>query len=402
MTVDADTLLHREALRRLVSRLESAPADTVAVAGAVMIRNSRVNLLTRMQEWDYFLGIAAVKRMQGLYQRTLVAQGASRCTAPSRCAESEDGPTRSARTSSSRGGSWRAASGCDFEPTAVAFTDAPTQVSHFMRQRARLGTRHGRGIRTVPPWRQSRVLSRLVAGIDLMIPLLDIGYALICLPGLVLVGVGYPVIVGVWTLSCCRSRSWSTEGASTPAAKVFGPLGLRVRRNPLGYLAFLLVYQALCSAASLVGYAQEIGAPTGAGSSRYRRRSARSDDPLRSASRPRPRHRAWLDLAKQAEDSGFDTLYVADHLGATASPFAALTAAAPATSTLRIGTYVLNVGIRDPLAIASDAATLDVLSERTLRPRARRRPHARRMDHDRSRVPDPATGSGDSSRRSRS
>jgi cellulose synthase/poly-beta-1,6-N-acetylglucosamine synthase-like glycosyltransferase len=29
-----------------------------------------------MQEWDYFLGIASVKRMQGLYQGTLVAQGA--------------------------------------------------------------------------------------------------------------------------------------------------------------------------------------------------------------------------------------------------------------------------------------------------------------------------------------
>ena len=74
VTVDADTLLHEQALRRLVSRLESAPRDTVAVAGAVMIRNSRQNLLTRMQEWDYFLGIAAVKRMQGLYQSTLVAQ----------------------------------------------------------------------------------------------------------------------------------------------------------------------------------------------------------------------------------------------------------------------------------------------------------------------------------------
>ena len=30
----------------------------------------------RVQEWDYFLGIASVKRMQGLYQGTLVAQGA--------------------------------------------------------------------------------------------------------------------------------------------------------------------------------------------------------------------------------------------------------------------------------------------------------------------------------------
>ncbi|HEV7526187.1 MAG TPA: TIGR03621 family F420-dependent LLM class oxidoreductase [Acidimicrobiia bacterium] len=72
--------------------------------------------------------------------------------------------------------------------------------------------------------------------------------------------------------------------------------------------------------------------------------------------------RAWLDLAIKAEDLGFDALYVADHVGATASPFAALSAAAAVTTTLRLGTYVLNCGIREPLDIASDAATLDQLS----------------------------------------
>jgi probable F420-dependent oxidoreductase len=72
--------------------------------------------------------------------------------------------------------------------------------------------------------------------------------------------------------------------------------------------------------------------------------------------------RAWLDLARRAEDSGFDALYVADHLGVTASPFAALAAAAGVTSTLKLGTYVLNVGVRDPLSLASDAATVDVVS----------------------------------------
>lgn len=41
-----------------------------------MVRNSRENFLCRAQEWDYFHGIAAVKRMQGMYHGTLVAQGA--------------------------------------------------------------------------------------------------------------------------------------------------------------------------------------------------------------------------------------------------------------------------------------------------------------------------------------
>jgi len=75
-TVDADTLLMPSALRRVVARLLISPSDTVAVAGAVFVRNSRQNFITRAQEWDYFLGIASVKRQQGLFQGTMVAQGA--------------------------------------------------------------------------------------------------------------------------------------------------------------------------------------------------------------------------------------------------------------------------------------------------------------------------------------
>ena len=128
-----------------------------------------------------------------------------------------------------------------------------------MRQRARWARGMFEGIRAVPPWRQSRVLSRLVAGIDLMIPLLDVGYALIFLPGLVLWALGYPVIVGFWTLLVLPVTVLVYGGLRHhQRTKVFGPLGLRVRRNRFGYLGFLLLYQALCSVASIVGYAQEI------------------------------------------------------------------------------------------------------------------------------------------------
>ena len=72
--------------------------------------------------------------------------------------------------------------------------------------------------------------------------------------------------------------------------------------------------------------------------------------------------RAWHELAKKVESLGFDALYVADHPGVTASPFAALASAAAVTSTLKLGTYVCNAGVRDPVALAGDAATVDVLS----------------------------------------
>ena len=73
--------------------------------------------------------------------------------------------------------------------------------------------------------------------------------------------------------------------------------------------------------------------------------------------------RAFLDLARKAEDLGFHALYVADHVGLTAAPFPLLAAAASATTTLRLGTYVLNCGVRDPLMIASETATLDAISD---------------------------------------
>ncbi len=260
VTVDADTILHRDALAHIVARIESAPSDTVAVAGTVLARNSRSNLLTRMQEWDYFLGIAAVKRMQGLYQSTLVAQGAFSLY----------------RTDAVRAvGGWPDAIGEDivitwrlmengarvyFEPSAVAFTDVPDTLAVFMRQRSRWARGMLEGLRAVPPWRQKRGLTKLIASVDLFIPLLDVGYVLIWLPGLVLFFLGYPLIVSIWTLVVLPVTMLIYGGLRRYQSRhVFKPLGLQVRRNRFGYLAFLIGYQVLCSSASLVGYAQWLG-----------------------------------------------------------------------------------------------------------------------------------------------
>jgi len=67
--------------------------------------------------------------------------------------------------------------------------------------------------------------------------------------------------------------------------------------------------------------------------------------------------------ARSAEAAGFDVFQVADHVGNQLSPFVALAAAAAATSTIRIGTLVLNNDLRHPVAVAQEAATLDRLSD---------------------------------------
>ncbi|HSO96603.1 MAG TPA: TIGR03621 family F420-dependent LLM class oxidoreductase [Acidimicrobiia bacterium] len=68
------------------------------------------------------------------------------------------------------------------------------------------------------------------------------------------------------------------------------------------------------------------------------------------------------DVARRAESAGFDTLLAGDHVG-TPDPFLVLQAAADATETLRVGTYVLNNDFHDPVLLARAVATLDVLSD---------------------------------------
>ncbi len=71
---------------------------------------------------------------------------------------------------------------------------------------------------------------------------------------------------------------------------------------------------------------------------------------------------AWRALARKAEDLGYSTLYVPDHLDDQWAPMVAATVAAEATTTLRVGTLVLDNDFRHPVVLAKEAATLDVVT----------------------------------------
>lgn len=71
----------------------------------------------------------------------------------------------------------------------------------------------------------------------------------------------------------------------------------------------------------------------------------------------------WREKARRAEALGFSTLLVADHLADQFAPMVALAAAATATTTLRLGTFVLNNDFRHPVLVARETAAIDVLSD---------------------------------------
>jgi probable F420-dependent oxidoreductase len=70
----------------------------------------------------------------------------------------------------------------------------------------------------------------------------------------------------------------------------------------------------------------------------------------------------WAATARRAEELGFDTLLIPDTVH-TLAPMPALAAAATATTTLHVGTYVLSAPNRPPGLVAWEAQTLQVLSD---------------------------------------
>jgi biofilm PGA synthesis N-glycosyltransferase PgaC len=265
VTVDADTLLHPEALRYLIGTLTQEPGGqhVCACAGALVVTSPTRNLLTKMQSWDYRLGINGIKRMQSAYDSTLVAQGAFSAYW-----------TEDVRAV----GGWPDAIGEDivltwsmmasrglvhYEPCALGATAVPERVSPLMRQRSRWAQGMLEGLRRHPPAEQPRALAKFVSGLDYLVPLLDIGYVFFWVPGIVLFIAGYPLLFSWWSMLVLPItlvifgllRRWQER-------HVFRRLGLRPRRDVVGFCGYLFGYRALVSTAALRGYVEYLtGAP---------------------------------------------------------------------------------------------------------------------------------------------
>jgi len=71
----------------------------------------------------------------------------------------------------------------------------------------------------------------------------------------------------------------------------------------------------------------------------------------------------WQEKARKVEGLGYATFTVPDHLTDLIAPMPALVSAAEATTTLRVGTNVLNNDLRHPLLVAREAAAVDLLTD---------------------------------------
>jgi alkanesulfonate monooxygenase SsuD/methylene tetrahydromethanopterin reductase-like flavin-dependent oxidoreductase (luciferase family) len=96
--------------------------------------------------------------------------------------------------------------------------------------------------------------------------------------------------------------------------------------------------------------------------------------------RPQPLTEIYEDALEDcivAERLGFDFCLVAEHHFAidqwAPSPLTLLAAMAARTERIRLGTGVLQLAFHDPVRVAEDIASIDLISKRALRARRRHR-----------------------------
>ena len=246
LTVDADTCLEKNAVQRIMNHIVCGKKS--CVAGNLFVQNPTASLAAKMQNYDYLLSIAAVKRFQGSYRSTLVAQGAF--SAYNTCAVR-------------RAGGWKEVMGEDivltyqmlekggdsgYEPAAVGYTRVPETMGELYRQRRRWAMGMLEGLGEVPPWRQ-RGFARYFTGVNLSIVYLDIAYLFGFVPGVILALLGYPYLVGLLTVFT------ALVGVVffLTVYRYQKRLGIPFRNSLVGFVLFLLFFQLVQSTAALHG-----------------------------------------------------------------------------------------------------------------------------------------------------
>ncbi|MGN6589937.1 MAG: glycosyltransferase [Sphingomicrobium sp.] len=257
-TIDGDSRLRSNSLSEIVERYLSDPPGTKAVAGAVLVRNSRSTLITAAQEWDYFHGISAVKRMQSMYHGTLVAQGAFSIYDKDALREVGGWPHSVGEDIVMTWAMLERGYRVGYAEDAIVFTDAPTTFRQFYQQRKRWSRGLIEALHTHKSLLFKRRLSTLFVWWNCLFLPLDLTFTFIFIPGLLAASLGYFWIAGPQTLFLLPLALIWNGVIFNIQRKMFIAKGLQVRRNLGGLLFYVLAYAVIMQPVCLWGYIAEL------------------------------------------------------------------------------------------------------------------------------------------------
>lgn len=257
ISMDADTTLGEElSLQRLATSLNE---KYTAVAGTVISRNPNKNWITRIQEWDYLFGISIVKRIQSMYSGTLVCQGAFSAYKKKVLFEI---------------GGWKNVVGEDIVLTwdmlnkgyktyhnteAICYTETPDSYRQFFHQRKRWSRGMIEAFRS--NWKllfKSR-LSVIFIWYNLMFPFIDSVFAFIFIPAIIgAIFFSFYLLASRITLLVIPLSLLFTTILYFVQKKGINKVGLKMSKNYLGMILYVIFFQIIQTPATLAGYFSEI------------------------------------------------------------------------------------------------------------------------------------------------
>ncbi|HOO46611.1 MAG TPA: glycosyltransferase [Bacteroidales bacterium] len=259
ITIDADSYLNDHAVENLVRNIVLGPKNTAAIAGNVLVRNSRENLITKLQEWDYFHGIAVIKRVQSLYQGTLVAQGAFSIYRTDAVRRLGGWPPKIGEDIVLTWGLRNHGYRIGYAENAFCFTKVPETYKQFFRQRKRWARGLIEAFKSYPSSLTLLKMSSPFIWYNLFFPLVDGAYLVFFLPGVIAaVFFHYYLIVGMMTVLLLPLAILANSLFFWHQSRIFKANGLKVRRNLLGLIVYLFAYQAIMAPATMAGYMSEM------------------------------------------------------------------------------------------------------------------------------------------------
>ena len=258
VVVDADTFLAKDALTEIVKCYLTRPENLAAVAGSVFVKNFGDGVMAGMQRWDFFQSISAVKRMQSLFQGTLVAQGAFSLYRKDLLDEV---------------GGWADCVGEDIVLTwallkkkyrigycekALCFTNVPCTYKKFFYQRSRWSRGMLEAFRKNPTVLITPRLSLFFIYWNILFPLLDFTYLFVFVPGIILALFGYYFIAGPMTFSLLILGVFYNVSFYRTQKKIFDNVGIPFHFNLSSFVMYILFYQFIMIPACIHGYLSEL------------------------------------------------------------------------------------------------------------------------------------------------
>ncbi len=261
ITIDSDTILHALAIRKIMHKLTNSNQKTAATAGCLFVKNAKKSFITKLQEWDYTLGIFGVKLLQGNYNTTLVAQGAFSAYKTKLLKEI---------------GGWQNCVGEDivltwqllskgyetnFAKNAIAFTEVPENFRDLGKQRKRWARGMIEAFKKVPVFTAKKLSakSRFLMCLNLFFPFTDLALLIFVPLGLILLALGNPLLIGWISLLVIPLGLLLCLLIELRRKNMLKEIDCKLeKRSILAFIAYILIYAFILAPYCLMGYISEL------------------------------------------------------------------------------------------------------------------------------------------------